>query len=434
MSKLGISLSNGDGRNTSTPTSSVNYDDVTQYLTINDISGSNFVLSGANNAIISVSGGVFIPYNAANYSNYYMVTDGSKWIPALASITVGTASGDLSGSYPTPTIRNIGNVNTGSLKIANGGLSGSGQNNILNNISSGSLVIANSTSTLTAVSTASYNGIGDWVLGSTDGNSWRAVTASAPTMDINVQYFIGGSTTTLGGTYTWTKTSANHKWVRLLIQAGGGGGGGSQTTSYGASGGGAGGFTDVTQYIGNITTATIVVGAGGYQGTTNEVAETGGTSSFSLTGVFFSAAGGKGGIYGLSAGGVGGIGLTFNGSDGGDESSTAAAITPGVDGPGASGGGGGAYSAPITAENGGTAGRYTTNTTAPAGNGSYTPNLFGYNIPIGFGTGGRGGAYGVSGSFGVFGGGGGGAGRFITGGSVCYGGHGGSGFVVVISF
>lgn len=439
MSKYGISLSDGSGKTIITSTSSVNFEDTTKYLTIDHISASAFALNGANNSIITVANGALIPYKAADYSGSYMTTNGSTWIPLPYSLLpVGTASGDLSGSYPNPTFVNISNIATGSLKVANGGLSGSSGANELSSIASGSLIIANSPTSFTAVPTSGFNGIGDWVLGSINaGSTWGLVTASAPIKDINIQYFIGSSTTG-GGTYTWTKANSNHKWVRLLIQAGGGGGGGGGTAPTDAgpgSGGGAGGFTDLTMHIGTVSTATVVVGAGGAGASVPVTARNSGENSFfSCAAGYAAAKGGGGGQRADSVGGAGGLGLTSNGSDGGGVGSTAAATLPGDDSIVASGGGGGGYSGTVLEENGGMAGKYTTNTAAPSGNGAFTPNLYGYTIPIGFGTGGRGGYVNAgAGSDGVFGGGGGGSGRWTSGG-VSSGGNGGSGFVVVISY
>jgi hypothetical protein len=446
MAKYPIIASNGDGSSLLLPTASINYDNDNKYLTATNISASNLILSGANNAVISVSGGVFIPYNAASYSGSYITSDGVSWRPALQPlVSAGTASGDLTGSYPNPTVRSISNVNTGSLKVANGGLSGSGQANILSSIPSGSLIIANGTGNIIQVSTSSYDGVGDWILGATNaGTTWGATRATAATKDQNVQYFTCPVANTTA-VHTWTKANSNHKWARLLIQAGGGAGaaGGlvSASPSTDATAGGAGGgFTDTTVYLGNISTATVTVGAGGIAATTfvyNTYAPPGTPSSFSATGLFFSAEGGRGANTAASSTlliATSGKGMTFNGGSGSIGRSAVAG--PGAPSAGASGGGMGGVSAPINGSAGGTSGVGTTNTAGVAlSHGSFAPNLFGYTLPLGFGTGGSGGAFpGGWGYNGVFGGGGGGSAKASPTSWPVRGGNGGDGFVVVISY
>jgi hypothetical protein len=432
MAKNSILLSNDDGNELLTDIANLSYDDATSYLSVNDISASQFVLTDAVNAILLNIDGQITAKNAADNSGSYLVTDGTKWIDGtVANSALGTAGGDLSGSYPTPLFRNITNVRTGSLPIARGGLSGSG----ISSIPSGSLIIANGTGNLIAVSTASYNGSGDWVLGAVNnGASWGAVTASAPARDVNLQHFtcsVAGTSRTV----TWTKANSNHQWARIMMQAGGGGGGGAATLNgLNASGGGGGGFTDTVIYIGNISTATVTVGAGGIGSSTNLIASSGVSSSFSASSIFVSAVGGTGGTNG-NVPGAGGIGLTYAGGAGGG--ATTSAVTNGAGGSssGASGGGAGSYSATVPEKIAGTAGRYaaeTTNTVASDGN--FKSNLFNYAVPFGFGTGGSGGALNASASpNGVYGGGGGGAGR-LTSGSPNSGGRGGDGFVIILSY
>jgi len=433
MAKNSILLSNDDGNELLTDIANLSYDDVTSHIAINNISASQFVLTGAVNAVLLNQNGRVVARNAASNSGSVLLTDGSSWVvaPMPSNLSVGTVGGDLSGSYPTPVFRNISNVRTGSLPVSRGGLSGSG----ISSIPSGSLIIANGTGNLIAVSTASYNGSGDWVLGAVNnGASWGAVTASAPARDVNLQHFtcsvIGTSRTV-----TWTKGNPNHQWARVMMQAGGGGGGGASTLNgLNASGGGGGGFTDTVIYIGNINTATITVGAGGLGSMVNTRASDGVSSSFSASNIFVSAGGGTGGTNG-NVPGAGGVGLTYSGGAGGGATTSAATNGAGGSSSGASGGGAGSYSATVPEKIAGTAGQYVSEATNTVGSsGNFKSGLFSYAVPFGFGTGGSGGALDSAASpNGVYGGGGGGAGRLLSG-SPNSGGRGGDGFVIILSY
>lgn len=431
MAKNSILLSNDDGNELLTDTSLVSYDNTTGYVSINNISASQITLTGSTNAILLSDGGVISAKKASDNSGSYVVSDGTKWtVGSVANAALGTAAGDLAGTYPNPTFKNIGNIRTGSLPIARGGLSGSG----ISSIPSGSLVIASGNGTLIAVSTASYNGSGEWVLGAANnGTTWGAVTASAPARDANLQYFTCSVANT-SRTVSWTKANSNHKWARIMLQAGGGGGGGAATLNgLNASGGGAGGFTDIVVYLGSTSTGTVTVGAGGVGSATNTIGSSGVSSSFSASGVFVSAAGGTGGTNG-NIPGAGGTGLTYTGGSGGGATTSAPTNAAGGNSAGASGGGAGAYA--VSSEKaGGIAAQYTRDTTNSVGSGgNFSSNLLNYTMPLGFGTGGSGGALNNATSpNGVFGGGGGGAGR-LTSGSPNSGGNGGDGFVVILTY
>ena len=455
MPKKSILISSSSAKRWEAPLSRFTYDTDTQYVSIENLSSSQFVLTGAVSGVLISSGGVVTAYKAIDYSGSYLVSDGNKWtVGSAGNASIGPVSGDLSGSYPNPRFKNIGNVTTGYLPIARGGFSGSNNYNLLSAIPSGSLILASGTGSLTFVSTASYIAAGgaaggDWILGSVSGTTqWAVVTASAPAMDVNVQFFTCSSPTTTT-TGSWIKQNPNHQWARVMLQAGGGGGGGMTTSpnpanTYYTAGGGAGGFTDIVIYVGNISMANITVGGGGAGSVAVFPARggSGASSSFSASNVFISSFGGTGGASSVSVpsatGGGGGIGLTYVGGDGSDYNLVA---------PGAVGSGGGgnnnftpgqglgiAPTASLYVNNIVNAGGYTT---GPA-EGAFPPgrytSLYGYNIPVGFGSGGNGNAYGLSapGGSGSYGGGGGGGG--YRGDSYSKGGNGGGGFVVVVSY
>lgn len=426
MPKKSIVLSNQNGRIRTSRSASFSYDTDTKYISISDLSASTISINGAYNSIFTVVSGVITPINAADNNSKYIVSDGTKWIADFPSnAAVGIAEGDLTGSYPNPKFKNISNISTGSLRIARGGLSGSGLANILSTIPSGSLLIANGTASISYISTASISDYTkDYVLGTAGNLNWSVITASAAERDVDVQYFTCSNPLTTS-IQTWTKNNSNHRWARVMIQAGGGCG--TYAPSTVPAGGGAGGFTDTVIYVGNINTATITVGQGATGSISGVGAGTAHSSSFSASNTFLSALPGGNGT--AATPGTGGLGLTFTGGIGGGNTNDLP--------PNALGSAGGAYGIVTTNVIGGTAGAFSTNTTASItnANGLYKSNLYGYNVPIGFGSGGS-----FSGSTtaansiagnGIFGSGGAGARGAGAGGRT---GNGGSGFVVIVSY
>lgn len=427
MAIKSILISSGSAKRAAVTSNRFTYDTDTKYVSIDNISSSQLVLTGAVSGVLISSGGVVTAYKASEYPNNYLISDGIKWVVGSAgSISIGNVSGTLTGSYPNPRFIDITNVNTGSLPVARGGFSGSGNYNLLSSIPSGSLILASGTGSLTVVSTASYSSTGDaWVLASVSGTSvWAAVTASAPAKDANVQFFTCSSPLTSSTDQVWTKMNPNHQWARVMLQGGGGGGGvgPGAASAIAQSGGGAGGFTDIVVYIAHILSASITVGAGALgRDTVANTTYLANSSSFSASNIFISA---RAGISGSPLGaGAGGVGLTYNGGDGSTQIAPGGASPPG----GALGGaGGGASGNPGSV--GGKGGLYTTDTTSsvPSQGSNFKPNLYGYNIPIGFGAGGYNGGFN-----GVYGSGGGGTGNNNN---PVKAGNGGDGFVIVVSY
>jgi hypothetical protein len=426
MPKKNILMSSGSTRTYVAPSNKFTYDTDTGYVSVDNISSSNFAFPNAANSILVSSGGIITPY-IADISNKYVISDGNKWgTGQITNAAIGIVDGDLTGSLPNPTVKNLSNVATGSLPIQYGGFSGSGQANVLSSVANTSIIIANNTGSLTNFSSGSGLDFANntYILASVSGTTrWAAVTASAAIRDANVQYFTCSNNLT-SSIQTWTKANPDHSWARIMLLGGGGAGATGSATS-GGGGGGSAGFTDISVYVANITSGTVTVGAGG-AGSVGSTPRNGVSSSFSATNIFLSANGGSGAL--LTVAGNNGNGFTLDGVDGGAGSTAAGAVGTGGSGAGAGGGGG------TTGGVGGASGLYylTASGGTASNPGTFQPNLYGYTIPIGFGSGGGGGGTAAAGGSGSYGAGGGGGGRNPAG--QTNGGDGGSGFVVVVSY
>ena len=121
--------------------------------------------------------------------------------------------------------------------------------------------------------------------------------------------FLGIDTYDVAGNYNWSRPS-DVNYVQVFVT---GGGGGTNTSEIG---GGAGGTAIRYIYVGNLTTITLTVGAGG-----TNAPSTGGTSSF---GAFCTATGGWATTNANGTGGDGGTGvggdINLKGGGGGSSS------------------------------------------------------------------------------------------------------------------
>ena len=303
----------------------------------------------------------------------------------------GAASGDLSSTYPAPTVAKIRGTAVSSSAPTNGDLL-------------------------------------RYVSGTTQ---WE------PGAGVDVQLF-----TTSG---TWTKPSGCRTVQIVCIGAGGGGGSGHAASSGnrgGGGGGGGGGITELTyRAVALPGSLTVTVGTGGTGGvgvsaTNNGNPGTaGGTSSVSASGITYaSAVGGNFGAGGTNSGGAGGAALTTNalwlGGAGGAGGAGAAVGTTASNSQGApGGGGGGGMSSGGTTHAGGSGGTRVSIGTGGDGTGGAGSNVGFY----GSGGGGSTSSSGTSavGGMGGYGAGGGGSGGSST--ATGAGGAGGNGLICIIS-
>lgn len=470
MANKKILVSSGNGKRQTVPTisstSSLYFDDATNTLVAK--SGSISTLQvGDNSGIITAVNGVVtnVPVGSSGSVLFY---NGSSWTTGVASNPSGSAGGDLTGSYPSPQVKSLSNVTSGTLGVAYGGTNKT-------TLESGSLLTGSSTG-IGVISTGEHNAIIEVV-----GSAWTV----SSTRILDVSGFFGAGS-------TWTKPDGA-RFIRVIIQGAGGGGSSGwlrSSTAQNVVGGGGGGSGGLTELVINVkdladgATIPVYAGMGGAAGIrdVNAGATAGGDgerSAFGVSGAldtptatnakyFAQATGGKGGTNSntVATGGAGGIGLKTNGTAGGSLASFGATPSSGPTnnlGPAGGGAGGGVSSTGSgrAGANGGSAATaYFTgsitgglgsvaavNTYADDGQMSnsieHTSGFLASIYYFASGGGGGGVSYGATPSYsgfggnGIYGAGGGGGGAGFSNNSdglYTAGGYGGDGYVIVISY
>jgi hypothetical protein len=470
MANKKILVSSGNGKRQTVPTlsgtSSLYFDDATNTLVAK--SGSIATLQvGDNSGIITAVNGVVtnVPVGSSGSVLFY---NGSSWATGVASNPSGSAGGDLTGSYPSPQVKSLSNVTSGTLGVAYGGTNKT-------TLTSGA-ILTGSSAGIGTISTGQHNAVVK-----VSGSSWTI--AGTRIIDVSA-YFSAGS--------TWTKPEGA-RFIRVIIQGAGGGGSSGwlrNSTAQSVAGGGGGGSGGLTELIINVkdladgATIPVYAGIGGAAGIrdVNNGATAGGDgerSAFGVSGAldtptasnakyFAQATGGKGGTNTntVATGGAGGYGLKANGVAGGSLASAASTPTAGSNNNigSAAGGAGGGVTTTTSGRNGATggnagaayltsslagglAGLAASNTNATDGDpGNFSSQTSGFTSDIYYlssGGAGGGASYGATpgwpgwGGNSFYGGGGGGGAAGYSNGSEGYytaGGYGGDGYVVVISY
>jgi hypothetical protein len=387
--------------------------------------------------VIDQTGAIWICTIAGTPGTWTQVAGGGS-----GGSPTGSAGGDLTGTYPNPTL-NLANVHTWTANQTAPAFSASG----LTGATAASRYVGASVSGAPASGTFV---VGDFVIDQT-AKVWVCTTAGTPgtwtaagASTANTQVFTSNG--------TWTKPAGTN--VSQIVMLGGGGGGqsgsrqASGTISIGGSGGGGAGYSSVVVANTQLpSTVSVVVGGGGTSGvavatdsTSGTAGGGGGPSSF---GAFGQAIGGGGGI--TSSGGTGGLGETQTGPVGVSGLSTGlvAANSSAIGMTGAGGAGGGITAASaVAAGSKGSSGSASQSAAGLAGGAGAVGGAGGANSNtniISGGGGGGGGGAGTAGGYmggagGTYGAGGGGGGASQNGNASGAGGAGGAGIVIVTSW
>lgn len=255
-----------------------------------------------NNVSISKHG--FAP-KAPNDATKYLDGTGAYTVPPGGTPS-GTAGGDLSGTYPNPSLKNTGPGVTGPIGGASTApvitIDAQGRVTALTSAAitgaSGYTTVQDEGTGLTARAIIDFAGAG--VTATDDAaNSRTLVTIpGASGGSVDIQSF------TATGTSTWTMPAGVNQVRVICLGAGGGGGGGGASVSTARNGGAGGGGGAATVAIFDATdltsTVTVTVGTGGTHGNgasagANADGTAGSNGGHSSFGSYLRAGGGGGG-------------------------------------------------------------------------------------------------------------------------------------------
>jgi hypothetical protein len=390
------------------------------------------------------------PASAATYGEmWYWATDtavlshsnGTAWTTVNVA-TSGTATGDLSGSYPGPTVAKLNGVTISNAPTTGQALLATGTTAAAWSTFSAGVTIDTTSADIQPLGTKSY---GNPATGLAADSGHVHPTPTAP----DIQVFSANG--------TWNKVAGVQTVQLMMIGSGGGGGGGHRGPSTSAAcggGGGGGGGLLIRQFAAADlpTSVTVTIGAGGASGgaATSDASNggNGGGGGYTYFVGYASLIGGGAGNGGTtSAGAAGAVGP--GSSVGGIGAAASTSGGAGLGGqPGAGGGGGGSGGGLVI----------TTPVATLGGAGGYSWSSWNSNVgvvgavdstsptagtlPTVKGNPSCGGAGGCSstttvaqnGATAYIGGGGGGGGASVNGNNSGAGGVGGPGYVMVISY
>ena len=260
------------------------------FIVTNNTTGAFTLTLAVNNGVGAPDGSTTV---APQGSTIFAYSDGANLNANSAS---NVAGGDLSGTYPTPTV--VSTHLATPLPVAQGGTNASTPTGAQASLGLGSAATQNVGAA--AGNVPQLNGLG-------------LLSQSLIPTTLNGQYF------STSGTYTTPATTNSTTVFKFTLTGGGGGGAGGQAAGDAGAGGGAGGT--VTFFVSGLSRSQALpftIGAGGAGGTSAPTGGSVGTASTMTIGATtLTASGGAGGNAGFNPGGTGTLGGLGGAASGG---------------------------------------------------------------------------------------------------------------------